>query len=128
MKIMFVAKRARQDVLPGVAFLATRTRDPTEQDWNKLVRLISWMNKTYEDVSTLEADDKNEEYWHVDAAFAVHEDMRSHTGATFSLGKGVLTSVSTKQKVNSNRRCGWSRRLYGRTNLLRHKVLRVKRL
>ena len=101
MKIMFVAKRARQDVLPGVAFLATRTRGSTAQDWSKLVRLLSWMNKTCNDATTLEADDKNEEYWHVDAAFAVHNDMKSHTGGTFTLGKGVITSVSTKQKVNS---------------------------
>lgn len=59
------------------------------------------MHKTYKDVTTLEANDQNEEYWHVDAAFGVHDDMKSHTGGTFSLGRGIITSVSTKQKVNS---------------------------
>ena len=39
----------------------------------------------------------------MDAAFfAVHNDMKSHTGATLSFGTGVVNSVSTtKQKVNS---------------------------
>jgi len=37
----------------------------------------------------------------VDAAFAVHNDMRSHTGATMSLGKGSVYSTSTKQKINT---------------------------
>jgi hypothetical protein len=37
----------------------------------------------------------------LDAAFAVHKDLRSHTGAVMSLGKGAIQSVSTKQKVNT---------------------------
>ena len=39
--------------------------------------------------------------WYVDAAFAVHPDMKSHTGIVFTLGKGSIISGSTKQKVNS---------------------------
>lgn len=50
---------------------------------------------------TLEADDTQILTWYIDAAFAVHHDMRSHTGSTFSLGKGMIVSDSTKQKVNS---------------------------
>ena len=36
-----------------------------------------------------------------DAAFAVHEDFKSHTGVTVSLGKGSLHNESTKQKLNT---------------------------
>ena len=50
---------------------------------------------------TLEADDSQTLTWYIDAAFGVHPDMKSHTGATFSLGKGSIISESTKQKVNS---------------------------
>ena len=50
---------------------------------------------------TLEADDEqSNEYW-IDAAFAVHPDYKSHTGAMQSLGKGAVSSISSKQKVNS---------------------------
>lgn len=49
----------------------------------------------------MSADDTQTIQWHVDAAFAVHEDYRSHTGETMTLGKGTICSVSTKQKVNT---------------------------
>ena len=37
--------------------------------------------------------------WWVDAAYTAHDDMKGHTGATMSLGKGSLYSSSTKQKL-----------------------------
>ena len=39
--------------------------------------------------------------WWVDASFGVHPNMRSHTGATMSMGKGSVYSMSSKQKVNT---------------------------
>jgi len=36
-KLLFLAKRARPDILTTVAFLTTRVKDPDEDDWNKLV-------------------------------------------------------------------------------------------
>ena len=39
--------------------------------------------------------------WYIDAAFAVHPDMKSHAGMVFTLGKGAIISESTKQKTNS---------------------------
>ena len=39
-------------------------------------------------------------YW-INAAFAVHPEFRSHTGSMQTLGKGSISSVSTKQKVDS---------------------------
>ncbi len=50
---------------------------------------------------TLEADDTNTLTWYIDAAFAVHANMRSHTGAIFTMGKGAIIGGSNKQKVNS---------------------------
>jgi hypothetical protein len=47
------------------------------------------------------ADDKNSIKWYIDTSFAVHKDMRSHTGATMTLGSGVICFVSTKQKINT---------------------------
>jgi hypothetical protein len=39
--------------------------------------------------------------WWVDGSFAVHPDMRSHTGGTMSLGKGSPINTSTRQKLNT---------------------------
>ena len=76
-------------------------KEPREQDYRKLVRLMEYMKATAKDVLTLEADDEQSNEWWVDASFAVHPDYKSHTGAVHSLGKGAISSISTKQKVNS---------------------------
>ena len=101
MKAMFLCKRARPDVEPAVSFLSTRTRKPDESDWLKLLRMLGFLKLTVNDILTLEADDFQILYWYIDAAFAVHPDMKSHTGLFFTMGKGALISASTKQKVNS---------------------------
>jgi hypothetical protein len=101
MKAMFLCKRGRSDVQPAISFLASRVIEPNENDWAKLLRVLTFLKTTREDLLALEADDTQTLKWYVDAAFAVHGDMRSHTGSTFSLGKGMIVSDSTKQKVNS---------------------------
>eukprot|EP00978_Attheya_sp_CCMP212_P034632 scaffold146129_cov35-Attheya_sp.AAC.1 len=49
----------------------------------------------------LEGDNMRILKWWVDASYAVHPDMRSHTGGTLSLGKGSVYSTSTRQKLNT---------------------------
>ena len=100
-KGLFVSKRARQDVQPAIAYLTTRVKEPTVSDWSKLKKVIGFLKETKDDVLTLEADSSGVITWHLDASFAVHKDFRSHTGATMSLGKGVIQSVSIKQKINT---------------------------
>ena len=39
--------------------------------------------------------------WWVNGSHAVHEDLRGHTGACMSFGKGSVVTGSTKQKINT---------------------------
>jgi hypothetical protein len=98
---MFLAKRARQDILPGIAFLATRVREPNTGDWVKLTQITSYLKTTQDKVATMSADDTQTICWYINASFAVHKDMCSHTGAILTLGRGAISSDSTKQKVNT---------------------------
>ena len=41
--------------------------------------------------------------WSIDASFAVHNDIHSHTGVMLTFGQGAVFSLSNKQKVNSTR-------------------------
>jgi hypothetical protein len=100
-KGLFLSKRGRPDIQPAIAFLTTRVKKPTEQDWSKLSRMINFLYTTKADVLTLSADGSNKIQWYLDAAFAVHSDMKSQTGAILTLGEGATTSVSTKQKINT---------------------------
>ena len=40
--------------------------------------------------------------WYVDASFAVHKDMRSHTGGFMTMGTGGAYVQSRKQKLKTN--------------------------
>jgi hypothetical protein len=101
MKGMFLCQRGRQDIKPAIAFLATRMTEPNEGDWYKLVKLMNFLKATQDDIPKMSADDTQTIKWYVDAAFAVHKDFKSHTGAVMTLGSGVIMSSSTKQKVNT---------------------------
>ena len=37
----------------------------------------------------------------IDASYAVHRDMRGHTGGVISMGKGTVMHNCTKQKINT---------------------------
>jgi hypothetical protein len=37
----------------------------------------------------------------VDASYAVHNDMKSHTGGVVLFGRGAIMSKSSKQKLNT---------------------------
>jgi hypothetical protein len=50
---------------------------------------------------TLESEDLRVVKWYVDASFAVHENMRSHTGACGTFGGGAIYASSSKQKLNT---------------------------
>jgi hypothetical protein len=40
-------------------------------------------------------------HWYVDASFAVHPNMRGHTGGVITLGTEAPVVTSTKQKLNT---------------------------
>ena len=102
MKGMFLCKCGRQDIQPAVAFMATRVTQPNEGDWKKLLKMMNFLNTTKDDIACMSADDTCTIKWHVDAAFAAHKDMKSHTGATMSFGSGIICLICTKQKINTH--------------------------
>src|SRR5210317_1889419 len=100
-KNLFLSKRARLDIAPTVAILASRVREPNQSDWHKLIRLMRYINSTKGKHLTLSADDLRVIKWYIDASFAVHPDFKSHTGATMTMGGGVMQTLTRKQKLNS---------------------------
>lgn len=100
-KGLFLSKRGRLDIQPAIAGLTTRVKDPGENDWNDLVRLMKYLNGTRKMTRTLSIDNLNVVKWLVDASFATHPDFKSHTGAVMRMGIGVIDSMSRKQKLNT---------------------------
>jgi hypothetical protein len=100
-QLLFAFPRARNDIQPTVAFLTTRVGIPDEDDWNKLKRVLRYLRCTIHLLLILRANSLTIVKWWVDASFATHGDCRGHTGATMSMGRGSISSMSKKQKINT---------------------------
>ena len=100
-RLLYLCKRARPDIQTAVSFLCTRVQGPDRDDWKKLARCVRYLRGTPKLCLTLQMDQKVNVRWWIDASFGVHPDLRSHTGATMSLGKGSVYSISRKQKLNT---------------------------
>jgi hypothetical protein len=100
-KLLYVATHARADILLTVIFLCTRVAKATTEDRDKLKRLLEYVRGTMELTYTLGADNLLSYRIWVDAAFAVHPDMRSHTGGVLSFGIGGLICKSSRQNLNT---------------------------
>ena len=98
-KLLYVALRGRPDIFLAVVFLASRVSNATIQDQAKLKRLLEYLYGTYNLPLILGADDIHTLYTFVDASYAVHEDMKSHTGGVITFGRGGIACKSAKQKL-----------------------------
>jgi hypothetical protein len=100
-KTLYATKRARPDICTAIAFLTTRVRAPDKNDWKKMVHLMKYIRGTRTLPLILSANGSGILKWWVDASFAVHPNMRGHSGGGLSLGGGSPIASSTKQKLNS---------------------------
>jgi hypothetical protein len=98
---LYATKRARPDTCTAIAFLTTRVREPDKDDWTKLVHLMRHISGTRTMPLILSANGSGILKWWVDASFAVHPNMRGHSGGGLSLGCGFPIVSSTKQKLNT---------------------------
>ena len=88
------------DIDLTVSFLCTRVADPTKGDKRKLTRLLEYVMETINMARIIGANGNEVLQTWVDASYAVHRDMCSHTGATMSLGYGMIHHRLAKQKLN----------------------------
>jgi hypothetical protein len=100
-KLLFLAKRVRPDIQLAVAFLCTRVKHPDVNGYKKLGRLMKYLEATIGLPLVLAMDKTGRIRWYIDAAFAVHNDMKSHTGAVMTMGTCAAKSQWSKQKLNT---------------------------
>jgi hypothetical protein len=70
-----------------------------DHDYKKLTCVMKYLQSTIDLPLVLSADGSGIPRWHIDASYAVHVDMKSHTGGAMTLGKGSMYSTSVKQKL-----------------------------
>jgi hypothetical protein len=99
-KTLYMTKRARSDTCLSVAFLSTG-EGPRPQWLGKLRHLVEYLRKDSTRPLVLGTNNDGLLMWYVNALFAVHPNMRGHTGGGLTLGRGFPISASTKQKLNT---------------------------
>ena len=100
-KLLFVAKRARPDIDLVISYLCRRVSRNNIHDWEKLSRLLRYINGTLNMKRTIGARNMEVLRTWVDASYATHDDRKSHTGGCYSLGTGLAHHKTSKQKINT---------------------------
>jgi len=98
-KLLYLSKHTRQDIQTAVAFLCTRVKQRDTDYYKKLTKVMQYLRNTKDMTLTIEPGD--EPKWWVDSSYAVHSDMKSHTGIYMTLGKGATYTASCQQKLNT---------------------------
>ena len=98
---LWIGSMARPDILVALSFLGKRTSKADVDDEKILERLLSYLKRTKEMRLTLGVENLQLVKWWADSSFAVHEDLRSHTGLLGSLGRVAIFSRSGAQKLNT---------------------------
>ena len=104
-QLLFVGTHSRPDIVLANSFHTKRVLSPTLEDSRKLERTLSYLENTANLALTLQCHLPPRVYTFIDAAHAVHPDMKGHTGVCVTLGTGMLYSKSTSQKINTTSSC-----------------------
>ena len=89
------------DIDIAVSFLCTIVSCRTDEDWEKLRRLLQYLQATLDLPRIIGANGLGMLQTWVDASYATHHDMRGHTGGSMSMGQGIIHGKSSRQKINT---------------------------
>ena len=99
-KLLWIAKRGRPDLELSISFLCTRVATPNIDDWQKLERVLTYLSCTKDERRIIGINNISVMNTYIDASYAVHPNMRGHTGGAISFGHGIVHSKASKQKIN----------------------------
>ena len=99
MQGLYLCQQGQPEIRTAISFLCSHLTCLDEDNYEKLTRLIQYLQHTLYMCLVLGKDSMDSVRWWIDASYAVHPDMRGHTGATMSMGNGLVFSGSWKQKL-----------------------------
>jgi hypothetical protein len=104
--LLYLVKRERPDILTAVIFLCTHVQEAMYEDKEKLKRILGYLKGTAEKKLFLHAQKEKKIVVYVDAAYAVHNDSKSHSGVMIYIGDTSVYVSSKKQKCMSKKSYG----------------------
>ena len=99
-KLLYLVKRARPALENLVSFLTMRVTKSDAEYWKKLNRGLTFVKNTIQDKRIIDEKILSDLYTWIYAAYAVHNNMRGHTGGSILMGYGIMHGKAPKQKIN----------------------------
>ena len=81
-----------------MSFLKMRVTKSDIDDWKKLKQGLTFVKNTIKDKIIICAKTLTDLYTWIDAAYAVHNNIRGHTGGAISMGYGIMHGKSSKKR------------------------------
>jgi hypothetical protein len=102
MKLMWIARLCRNDILFAVSYMSTKVQNPTVRDMEKLDHILKYLNGT-KDLRMKYKPESLQLFSYIDASYALHNDAKGQTGIIITLGKNgpPVFCKSRKQKLVS---------------------------
>ena len=100
MSLMYLGRLTRIDILMPTTYLASKCADPTLQDYQKLLRIISYLGGTTTTSMIFKRVDKMTPIIFADASHQYHlKDSKGHGGIIITLGSAPIMTKSYKLKL-----------------------------
>jgi hypothetical protein len=104
-QLLFAANCAHRDIQTAVSFLTTRVQSLNEDDWDKLKRILKYLNGTRNLKLTLRADQtKYNVHWYIDRSHQIHEDCSGETRALPPLARELCLASQIKYNATLTQR------------------------
>jgi len=97
MSLMYLARFTRSDILMPITYLATRSANPTVEDFSKLMRVVRYLAGTPTIGLQFTASDMQPRIY-ADASHSLHADGRGQGGVVITLGSAPIFCRSFKIK------------------------------
>lgn len=98
-RLLYLAKRARVDILTAISHLSSRVIDATEDDAQKLDRVFGYLAETRDKVLWFKSDGPVQVEAYIDASFGVQADGKSRTGVVLMMAGAAIGAWSSRQKI-----------------------------
>ena len=102
--LLYLAKQTRADILFAVCYHARHSKTPTQRHNNGVIRILQYIFGTLNLGIRFKSVSGTVLVATVDASYASHPDLKSHTGCTLHIGKdsGSFLSVTEKQSITAD--------------------------
>ena len=101
MKLMYAAIRTRPDIIYYCSVQASRSTNPMQSDYDKLIHILKYLCGTRSNGLIFKSNGEIELSCYIDASFNCHPDARGHSGYVVfadNVGSAGIMYKSVKQK------------------------------